>query len=472
MGLGRQETMNPLEIETHHCWTRCVRRMYLLGFDPLTGKDYTYRRERLFGLHEYLASVLAVDVGALNVMTNHLHDILRSRPDIVQRMADEEVVWRYRKAWPRYYGGHRKWDYDPTDKELERMLKRAKDEPKYMPRLRRSLSDISFFLGRLKETISKQANKEKPNNGGHFWDGPYGNRKIETNEDTIASVLYCDLQQPKAGMVDRLEDSSFSSIQAQIRARAEQAFIDVHEREPGEEDGAELEHLQQLFANGWFSPLTLDGPLITESDEEPPASELVLPAGYCYQQTADAVEDTVESAAKSNDSASSQSPKRRRGRPKKKRKRSIHERLKRKQRRRASRCNLLGLSWEEYSPVVHRLAEQLINDRRGPSLAASSSRSGQPQGQGDPPSAPSTVAEAGAGSDPSTGGAAPAIPSVTVPATAVADDDAGVPADATATKFQRAFKDFTRWLATDAKESFAQLLAIRSARPRAPDKPT
>ena len=105
MGQARSLTMNPLEIELHHGFARVVQQMFLMGTDPITGKDYSYRRARLLALHEYLSSVIAVEVGSINVMSNHFHNLLRNRPDLVQKMTDEEVLWRYRKAWPRYYPG-------------------------------------------------------------------------------------------------------------------------------------------------------------------------------------------------------------------------------------------------------------------------------------------------------------------------------------------------------------------------------
>ena len=434
MGQPRNLTMNPHEIELHHAYARVVQQMYLMGEDPLTGKDYSYRRARLVALHEYLASVLAVEVGSLNVMSNHFHNLLRNRPDLVKKMTDEEVVWRYRKAWPRYYPGKRKWDCAPTDDELDEMLLRAKNEPDYMPRVRTRLGDISFFMGRLEQTISRQANKEKPTTGGHFWDGSYGNRRIDTDEDAISSFLYCDLQQAKAGMVNRLEDSSYSSIQAQIKAHAEQAFEDFHRRKPtnSESDEEELDQLSQMFANCAFSPLVADAPLITESDDDPPASEYVLPAGYLYQQTADTHDAEGEPIASDQPPDVPTASKKKRGRPKKKRSRSIHDRLKLKQRRRASRCNILGLSWEQYSPLVQQIAEELIRERR----RVVSRRAQDTQ-------ASSSIAPMVSNSDSEDGSRA---------------------------KFKRSITGFGHWLATQATEAFTQLVNLRATRPRPPSE--
>ena len=61
--LPRKDLVDPLAIETHHVWSRCVQRAWLMGVDPLTGVDYSHRKQWVESLTEYLASVFAVDVG-------------------------------------------------------------------------------------------------------------------------------------------------------------------------------------------------------------------------------------------------------------------------------------------------------------------------------------------------------------------------------------------------------------------------
>ncbi len=303
MSKPRRDMMDPLEIESHHTWSRCVRRAFLMGKDPLTGQDFTHRRAQLYQLHEYLGSVLMIDHSSAHVLSNHLHNNLRSRPDLVRRLSDEEVLWRTRKAWPRYHGDGHGWDYHPTDKEMDRLMLRARNEEGYMERVRRNLSNISFFQARLKETIARRANREeKKRKTGHFWDGRFGNRKNDTPEEGVVSQLYCDLQQSKAGIITSLDQADFSTIQAQIRARAKQAFIDTHHRAPSttDEDLEELEQLEVLFAGSWFSPLDLNAPLMTEKDDNPPPSEFVWPTGYSYQ-TKGPVDHEDESEACDNE---------------------------------------------------------------------------------------------------------------------------------------------------------------------------
>ena len=42
--LARAEQFSPDEIAIVHVYNRVVRRCFLMGYDPLTGKNYNYRR--------------------------------------------------------------------------------------------------------------------------------------------------------------------------------------------------------------------------------------------------------------------------------------------------------------------------------------------------------------------------------------------------------------------------------------------
>ena len=221
-----------------------------------------------------------------------------------------------------------------------------------------------------------------------------------------------------------------------FKSHAQQAFEQFHDRKPQDtnQDAEEMEQLIQLYANCCFSPLSKDAPLITEPDDNPPPSEYVLPAGYVYRQTPDTHDANGECIDHAKADVDSTPTKSRRGRPKKRKRRTIHDRLKLKQRRRASRCNILGLTWEQYSPLVHRIAEQWIQQRQ----PAAFSLEGSPAGT-----------------------AAFRSPSDTV---SPPED----PEDGSTSTFKRAIKDFGHWLATEAAEAFSELLTLRAILPRSP----
>ena len=57
----------------------CVRRAWLAGQDPLTGKNFSLRKEWIRRRLEALASAFAVDVLSCATLSNHMHQILRNR---------------------------------------------------------------------------------------------------------------------------------------------------------------------------------------------------------------------------------------------------------------------------------------------------------------------------------------------------------------------------------------------------------
>ena len=97
---ARQTLIDPLQIQIVHVWNRCVRRAFLCGQDPLTGKDFEHGRFWARQRLEHLASVFAIDCITFSIMSNHTHQILRSRPDMVSQWDDRQVAQRWLRLTP------------------------------------------------------------------------------------------------------------------------------------------------------------------------------------------------------------------------------------------------------------------------------------------------------------------------------------------------------------------------------------
>ena len=83
-----------------HCVKRVVRRAFLCGVDALSGKSYDHRRAWVRDRLESLAGLFGVAIAAIAVMSNHLHVILRNRPDEVALWSDSEVARRLLALFP------------------------------------------------------------------------------------------------------------------------------------------------------------------------------------------------------------------------------------------------------------------------------------------------------------------------------------------------------------------------------------
>lgn len=88
------------EIQSFHLINRCVRRTFLCGKDRRSGKDYSRRKEWIRERLEELAGIFALDVLGFAVLSNHLHVVVRARPDIVKAWSDDEVALRWFRLFP------------------------------------------------------------------------------------------------------------------------------------------------------------------------------------------------------------------------------------------------------------------------------------------------------------------------------------------------------------------------------------
>lgn len=212
MTVPRREIFDPGEVGVYHCMARCVRRAFLCGEDLASGRSFEHRREWTRGRLRFLCELFAIDLKAYAVMGNHLHTVLRNRPDIAASWSAEEVARRWRRLFPL-----RRENGSPAEPTQAEILAIATN-PTLANRYRARLSNISWFQRCLCEYIARRANKEDECTG-RFWEGRFKSQRVHGECGAIACMVYVDLNPIRSKSATSLETSDFTSIQDRIRAK-------------------------------------------------------------------------------------------------------------------------------------------------------------------------------------------------------------------------------------------------------------
>jgi hypothetical protein len=209
----RSEQFVASEVCIIHAVQRCVRRAFLAGIDEKSGIDYSFRREWIRRRMEALASVFGVDVLTYAILSNHMHLIVRNRPDVVAAWSNEEAAVR----WLRVFPGRRLDEQlaEPTDVDVKTLAGNAKR----MAEVRRRLSDISWFMRALSEPIARLANKQDECTG-RFWEGRFKAQRIADEAGLLACAMYVDLNPVRAAMAESPDKSVHTSAYDRIRAES------------------------------------------------------------------------------------------------------------------------------------------------------------------------------------------------------------------------------------------------------------
>ncbi len=218
MGLPRSQYVREGEEGVYHRFSRCVRRAFLYGFDKDSGRDFSHRKKWIVDRLRHLATIFAIEVCAYAVMHNHYHVILRTRPDLALRWSDYEVARRWLTLFP--------LQRKPRGRALpplEEQISALASCPERIAVLRRRLSSLSWFMGRLNEYIARAANKEDDVKG-RFWEARFKCQALLDEAAIAAAMVYVDLNPIRAGLADTPEDSDFTSIQERIWAWQREAL--------------------------------------------------------------------------------------------------------------------------------------------------------------------------------------------------------------------------------------------------------
>lgn len=205
----------------YHCYNRCVRRASLCGEDHLTGKSYSHRKDWIADRLAYLARGFAIDVLDFCAMDNHLHLLLRNRPDLVELWSDREVAERWVHLCPSELEKLEKQQARRLAAGLisatavadvrEHYLKTMMNDPAEITTLRDRLSDISWLMKLLCEHIARQANREDEVTG-KFWESRFQSDRILDEANALACSMYINLNPVRAQIAVAPEECSHTSL--------------------------------------------------------------------------------------------------------------------------------------------------------------------------------------------------------------------------------------------------------------------
>ena len=196
--LPRRDTIDESNVGVYHCINRCVRRAYLCGVDPVSGKNHDHRKTWIQQRLEFLAGIFAIDVIGFSVLSNHFHLILRNRPNVVDRWPDSEVAQRWWNLFP----ARRNDDGTPATPRKSELKALAKKRHQ----LRKRLSSISWMMRCLAENVARRANVEE-DISGRFFQGRFKSQKLLDESSILACAMYVD---PKPQR--RASDRGFLSL--------------------------------------------------------------------------------------------------------------------------------------------------------------------------------------------------------------------------------------------------------------------
>ena len=328
-------------VGVYHCIARCVRRAFLCGIDPYTGQDYSHRKEWILDRLRDLAGLFAIEVCGYSVMSNHLHLVLRNRPDIAEQWSADEIALRWCRVFPPRDDATGE-PVEPGEHDLA-MLTANSDR---LAEVRRRLANLSWFMRCLCEKIARAANHED-GSSGRFWAGRFKSVALLDEAAILACSVYVDLNPIRAGLATTPEESAYTSGRDRI-----QSMLQTSTRLTSKDENSPLETCERPDA--WLCELTLQETAIEPASTT--AFGAASPRGASASEAgpvAIAVADAVGASHPPADSGPTSSV-------------AARFAALRRLHARASDRGFLPIEVEHYVIVLDRTGRELRAEKRGP----------------------------------------------------------------------------------------------------------
>jgi len=232
----RKQIVDDSRSDIYHCISRTVRQAFLLSFEraPASGDPAgsamvidDHRRDWLVERIETLASIFAVDCITSAIMSNHLHMLLRTLPELVEHWSDAEVAYRWLLLHPPRAARCRQGlpkDGPPSRDEVQDILA----DSKRVRKLRERLSSLSWYMKELKEWLAKKSNREEGRHGA-FWEERFSSRRAAGASGLLACAGYIDLNPVAARIAPDPLCARYTGVQAHVRRAGRAGNPEAHE---------------------------------------------------------------------------------------------------------------------------------------------------------------------------------------------------------------------------------------------------
>ena len=205
MTQARHTLVDPAHAATYHCIARCVRRAWLCGFDDYSRRSFEHRKSWVERRILELGEIFACGIYAYAVMSNHYHLVVHMSPSTSNAWSAAEVARRWVKLYPTAKTA--------TDQlKIEAILASETLIELY----RRRLTDLSWLMKSISETIARRANAEDKVNG-RFWQGRFKCQLLRDERALLAAMTYVDLNPIRAKIAPGLNGSKHTSVRKRHR---------------------------------------------------------------------------------------------------------------------------------------------------------------------------------------------------------------------------------------------------------------
>lgn len=146
-------------------------------------------------------------------MSNHYHLVLHVNREAAAEWSEKEVIRRWTALFPANGRLIETLYRNRSSKAAQKQLQGRVES------WRERLSDISWFMRCLNESLARRANREDECTG-RFWEGRFKSQALLDEKALVTCMAYVDLNPVRAGMTDALDSSDFTSIQERLIAHA------------------------------------------------------------------------------------------------------------------------------------------------------------------------------------------------------------------------------------------------------------